>query len=177
MNPNSRLPWSELKISTTIDQKIEHRDPDKEESTNPYHLLRCGPVQRRAERQDGESEETVGQRNELLARQKLHECGKRHVQDQHGDQRAREQPWQIIHPAGHAHLVADGTQDVVRGKDRENVEPAPAERRKLGWCHIYQAAKEAMKLVVGRREGIRIGFRHLARPKRSRKASPVSCWP
>src|SRR6478736_8427652 len=159
------------------DEKVEHRDPDKEESTDPYHLLRRGPVQRRAEHQDGGSEETVGKRDELLARQKLHECRKRHVQDQHGDQRAREQPWQIIHPTGHTHLVADGTQDVVRGKDRENVEPTPAERRSLGWCHIYQATKEAMKRVVRRRGGVRIGFGHLTRPKRSRNALPVSCWP
>src|SRR5262249_61954478 len=54
-------------------EKVKHRDPDKEESTDPYHLLRRGPVQRRAEHQDRGSEETVGQRNELLARQKLHE--------------------------------------------------------------------------------------------------------
>src|SRR5262249_55116049 len=104
MNPNSRLPWSELKISTTIDQKIETTKRLNTEiqikKSRPIHTTCSGVAQCSAapNHQDGESEETVGQRNKLLARQKLHECGKRHVQDQHGDQRAREQPWQIIHP-------------------------------------------------------------------------------
>ena len=51
----------------------------------------------------------------LPTRQRLYKRRKRHVQHKHDDKRAGEQPWQIVHPAGHAHLVTDRPQNVVGG--------------------------------------------------------------
>ena len=70
MKPNSRLPCSELKMSTTIAQKIETTNrlntDIQMKKTRPIHTVcsRRRPMQRRAEQQDGDGEEAVGQRDE-----------------------------------------------------------------------------------------------------------------
>ena len=160
MKPNSRLPCSELKMSTTIAQKIEttnRLNTDVQmKKKRPIHTVCLGrrEMQRRAERQDGHGKEPVGQRNELPARQHLHQRRKRHVQHQHDDQRAGEQPWQIVHAARDAHLVADRPQDVVGREHRADVEPAPAERRQLGRRHVDEPAQKPRERTAGSAAGV-----------------------
>ena len=149
MKPNSRLPCSEVKISTTIDQKIETTNRLNTEiqmkKKRPTQMV-CSGVAKCSAAPNSKmvtGEEAVGQRNELPARQQLHQRRERHVQHQHDDQRAGEQPGQIVHAAGDAHLVADRPQDVVGREHREDVEPAPAERGKLGRPDVDQPVQDS----------------------------------
>ena len=82
------------------DEQIVDRDPDEEGPADPHRLRRIGDVKQRREQDDVEGEKPVGQRNEAPARQGLDEIGEGQVQHHHADERAGEQPLQIVDPAG-----------------------------------------------------------------------------
>ena len=132
-------------------EQVEHRSPDEEEAADPHRLLRRRKVQGCAEDQDRHGKETIGQWNELPARQHLHQRRKRDVQHDHDDERTGEQPLQIVDSARDPHLVADRPQDVVGGKDRRDIEPAPAERRQLAEGARSRPIHEQRSLVLGRK--------------------------
>ena len=55
----------------------------------------------------------------LHPRQPRHQRGERRIDRDHADQRAGEQPRQIFHAAGDAHLVADRPENIIGDKDGE----------------------------------------------------------
>ena len=84
-------------------------------------------MQRNREQQDVGGEEPVSDGDETRARQRLHEISIGDVEQQHANQRAGEEPLQIVDAAGDPHLIADRTHDVIGRQDREDVEPGPAQ--------------------------------------------------
>ena len=113
MKPNSRLPCSEVKISTIICQKMETTNKLKIE----VQMKKMRPTQMVC---SGVAAYSASANSRMLALKKRYEIamnfsrgkrldqiGKRQIQQQHSDQRAGEQPLQIIDAARDPHLVAD----------------------------------------------------------------------
>ncbi len=104
-------------------EKIENRGPDKKHPTDPDVLLGAGPVQCRGKEQEIGSKKSVADRDEFHSRQARHQRGKRRIDREHADERSGEQPLEIFDAAGDAHLVADGTENVIGKKYGEDKQP------------------------------------------------------
>src|SRR5205814_6046491 len=83
----------------------------------------------------------------------LDQPGEWQIEHHHADQRAGEQPWQIVDPAGDAHLVADRPHDVIGRQHREDVEPAPEEDRDLLGPDIDDPAQQPVEDAGATRRG------------------------
>src|SRR5260370_37628449 len=64
-----------------------------------------------------------------------------------------EQPWQVVHTAGDAHLVADRPHDVIGRQHREDVEPAPEEGCDLLGPDIDDPAQQPVEDAAPARRG------------------------
>src|ERR1043166_2689280 len=106
-------------------------------------------MQRDREHDDVEREETIGEGDKAAARQCLHEPRERHIHHQHADERAGEQPRQIVDAACETNLVADWAHDVVGRQHREDVEPAPRQRRQFLAAHIDDPAEQPVPGLAG----------------------------
>ena len=102
------------------DEQIENRGPDKKRATDPDVLLGSRPMQRHGKKQQVGGEETVADRDKFHSRQARHQRGERRIDGEHADERAGKQPLEIFDAAGDAHLVADGTENVIGKKHRED---------------------------------------------------------
>ena len=58
-------------------------------------------------------------------RQPRHQRAVERLCDEQADKRGGEQPWQVFDAAGDAHLIAQRTQHIVAGKQREEISERP----------------------------------------------------
>ena len=94
------------------------------------------PMQNRDEKQQIGAEEAVRECDEADARQLGHQRREGWVHRDHAEQRAGEKPLEIIHAAGNAHLIANGTKNIIGRKYGEDIEPRPTERPQLRRAHV-----------------------------------------
>ncbi len=142
------------------DEQVENRDPYEKCATDPDCLRAIGEVQRDREQQDVGGKEPISERDEPCARQRFNEKGVWNIEHQHANQRAGEKPLQIADAAGDPHLIADGAHDVIRGKNREYVEPGPAQYACFAGPDLRQPGEEGVEKAAGARFGAG-GFRSL----------------
>ena len=132
-------------------EQIENRGPDKKRATDPDVLLGAGPMQCHGKKQQIGSKETVADRDEFHSRQARHQRGERRIDGQHADERSGKQPLEIFDAAGDAHLVADGTENVIGKKYGEDKQPRPREGAHLRRTHVNQYARASGEIRARRR--------------------------
>ena len=108
-------------------------DPERQDR---HHLDREARVDLAPREQEEEPDQIQRkkprrQRHESDARQARDQRAEGRIRERHRDQRAGPQPGQVGHAAGHAGLVGNRPDHVVRGQDRVEIDPAPPERRQL----------------------------------------------
>src|SRR5690606_3421115 len=100
-------------------------------------------------------------------------------------ERAGEQPREVLDAAGHTHLVADGSDDVVGGQDGEEVQPRPSERGNFRRAHVHEELKRSVQRPgrrfggggVGNRAAYFGASRHIQRRMSGKSAPPwASEW-
>src|SRR3989304_3009950 len=110
------------------DKQVEDGRPDEEDAADP-NALRCGRcVEQQDEYQEIRDEKPVGDGDETFPWKLLDESGERGVYGHHSDEGPREHPRQVFDTACNPHLIADWSNDVVRGQDGEDVQPRPNAR-------------------------------------------------
>ena len=113
------------------DKEIEDADPDVESAPDPDVLLRGQGAHEEVKDDQVRDEKAVGDRKKFPARHLCHDGGEGGVGEQGDDERAGEEPRQILHPAGRGDVVPDRPDDVVAAEDDEIKEPGEAERADL----------------------------------------------
>ena len=110
-------------------KQVEHADPDKEYPRDD-HLLDVEGQHHPEQDQVGD-EEMIDHGNEPDPRQPRHQLAIERLGEQQAEKGGGEQPGQVFDATGDAHLVAQRTQHVVAGKQREEIGKGPQRGRPL----------------------------------------------
>ena len=70
-----------------------------------------------------DDEKPIADGDESDARQARDQRRERRIDGDHTEQRAGEQPLEMFHTAGNAHLVTDGAQNVIGEKNAKDIKP------------------------------------------------------
>ncbi len=100
-------------------EQVEYADPD-EENTGDFDTRNAEP-QQQPEDGDVGCEEVIDERDEALARQTRHDGAKQRDRGKHHDEGGAEEPVQVLHAPGNAHLITQRPQYIIGGQQAEEI--------------------------------------------------------
>src|SRR5260221_9462207 len=157
-------------------EQVEHADPDKKYPCDD-HLFYVENQQHPEQNQVGD-EEMVDDGNKPDPRQSRHQRTVERLRDEQAEKRGREQPRQVFHATGHAHLVAQRTQHIVAGKQREATSEGPQRGRTVLRRSRHRALQPAHEKSHGASDSFCLSSAALTfwpypgAPRWKRRASP-----